>query len=111
MIIEKTFTTLSYNTYGEIVEVSHPEKIHVEVEIKSELSPMCRDLLELLKDDDVFSFSLTHVYTGWVNAEIKKTFFNLEHIDQIVFDEYFLEINGFKVFYNAIFDFNEEKRW
>ena len=33
MIIEKTFLTYSYNKYGELVETSQPQKIHVEVEI------------------------------------------------------------------------------
>lgn len=111
MIIEKTFVTFSYNKYGELVETSQPQKIHVEVEIKTELNKMCQDLLDLLKDDDVFSFSLTHVSTGWVDAEIKKSFFDLEYIEKIVFDEYFLTIDGWKLFYNAIFDFNKEKRW
>ena len=111
MIIEKTFTTLSYNKHGELVEASPPETIHIEVEIKTELSPMCRDLLKLLQEEDVFIFSLTHVSTGWVNVTIKKSFFDLEYIGKIVFDEYFLTIDGWKLFYNAIFDFNKEKRW
>lgn len=111
MIIEKTFVTLSYNKHGELVETSQPQKIHVEVEIKTELNKMCQDLLDLLKEDDVFSFSLTHVSTGWVDAKIKKSFFDLEYIEKIVFDEYFLTIDGWKLFYNAIFNFNKEKRW
>ena len=100
-----------YDKHGELVEVSDPISITVDVEIKGELSPMCRDLLELLNEDDVFSFSLVCV----VGKNIDKVYFDLWDVEKIVFGEYFLEIHlgfdSFKVFYNGIFNFYGEKKW
>ena len=111
VIIEKTFLTYYYNKHGELVETSQPQKIHVEVEIKTELNKMCQDLLDLLKEDDVFSFSIVHPVVGWLEVKIEKRYFDLEFIEKIVFDEYYLTIDGYKIFYNAIFKFDKEKRW
>ena len=109
--IEKEFLTFSYDKYGKFTEVSDPIPINVEVEIKTELSPMCKDLLELLKDKDVFSFSLVCVVENYGSPKIDTIYFDLEFLDKIVFDEYFLEIGRFKIFYNGIFGFSKAKRW
>lgn len=111
MIIEKKFTTFGFDKNGSLVDISAPNQIHIDVKINTELSTMCKDLLNLIKDDDVFSISITHAKTGWVDASVKKSFFDLEYVKEIVFEDYYLRINGLKIFYNAIFDFKKEKRW
>ena len=109
--IVKEFVTLSYNKYGELVETTEPQRISIDVEY-DDLNPMCRDFLKMLKDDNVFSFSITTVdsYSSF-EPKIARWYYDLINISKIEFKEYYLMINDTKIFYNAIFDFAKARRW
>lgn len=109
--IHKDVCNLIYNKYGELLkdEITRYE-INVDVEINAPLNKMCRDLLSLIKDDDVFVFDIVYPVPQY-NYRVESRIFDLEYVEKIVFEEYYLLIDDVKIFYNAIFDFNKRKRW
>lgn len=117
MIIDKDFITLPFNRDGELHEDYDITcgKIHIEVEERVKLSKMCKDLLKILKKKDVFSIYIVHPIMTWGVPEIEKHYFDLETVEKIIFDDYYLIFKGeyfcHKIFYNAIFDFGKATRW
>ena len=117
MIIDKDFITLPFNRDGNLHEDYNIicGKIHIEVEERVKLSKMCKDLVKILKKKNVFSIYIVHPILHWGTAEVEKHYFDLETVEKIIFDDYYLVFEGeyfrHKIFYNAIFDFGEDKRW
>jgi hypothetical protein len=108
--IHKDVCMGTYNKYGEGIETSQ-YAIDFDVEYE-ELTPMCKDLLETIKDKECFVFYLTiPIPTGLGGYQIENRYFDMQYISKITFKEYYLTIDNFKVFYNAIMDFGEAKRW
>ena len=111
MLIEKEFVTVTLNKHGEVVKTSDPIPIRINVEINTTLNKMCQDLLDLIKKDGVFGFYITHPINKLIRVEIIQSFYDLEYVEDIVFEDYYLMIDGRKIFYNAIFDFGKSNRW
>ena len=110
--IHKDVCSLVYNKYGELLKDETTRyAIDIDVEINAPLNKMCRDLLSLIKDDDVFVFDIVYPIPRYNYYEISDRIFDLEYVTKIVFEDYYLLINDVKIFYNAIFDFNKRKRW
>lgn len=109
--IHKEVCNLTFNKYGELIKDETTRyAIDIDVEINAPLNKMCRDLLSLIKQDDVFVFDIVYPIPQY-NYRIEDRIFDLEYVTKIVFEEYYLLIDGVKIFYNAIFDFNKRKRW
>ena len=109
--IHKDVCNLSYNKHGELLKDETTRyAIDIDVEINAPLNKMCRDLLSLIKNDDVFVIDIVYLIPQH-NYRIEDRIFDLEYVKKIVFEEYYLIINNVRIFYNAIFDFNKRKRW
>ena len=107
--IHKDVCNFTYNKNGECIETSR-YAIDFDVEYE-ELNPMCRDLLKTIKDENCFVFYLTIPISTGLGYQIEKKYFDMEYINKITFNGYYLTIDGFKIFYNAIMDFGGAKRW
>lgn len=109
--IHKDVCTLVCNKYGELLkDETTCYAIDIDVEVNAPLNKMCRDLLALIKDKDVFVFDIVYPIPQH-SYSVESRIFDLEYVEKIVFEEYYLLINDVKIFYNAIFDFNKRKRW
>lgn len=113
MVIEtvhKEFVAFTYDKYGELCDT--PKRYDVDFEITyGDLNAMCKDLLKILRDKDVQKFWISHPIYHLGYYEIEDSYFDLEFVKKIKFEEYYLEIDGYKIFYNAIFDFGKARNW
>ena len=108
--VHKEFVEFSYNKYGKICDT--PKRYDVDFEITyGDLNTMCKDLLKILKDKDVSRFWICHPHYHIGHYTIENSYFDLESVKKIKFEEYYLEIDGYKIFYNAIFDFGKAMNW
>jgi hypothetical protein len=107
--IHKDVCTGTYNKHGEHVETS-TYSIDFDIEYE-ELNPMCKDLLKTIKDKECFVFYLTIPISQGTYYRIEDRYFDMEYINKITFNDYYLTINEFKIFYNAIMDFGKSRRW
>lgn len=109
--IHKDVCNLVYNKHGQLLKDEIIRySIDIDVEINAPLNQMCKDLLSLIKDDDVFVIDIVYPIPQY-KYEIEPRIFDLKHITQIIFEEYYLIINDVKIFYNAIFGFNKRGSW
>jgi hypothetical protein len=109
--IHKDVCNLVYNKCGELLKDEITRyTIDIDVEINTPLNKMCKDLLSLIKDDDVFVFDIVYPIPQY-SYKIQERIFDLKYVKKIVFEEYYLVINDVKIFYNAIFDFNKRRKW
>ena len=109
--IHKDVCDFVFDKYGDLLKDETIQyAIDIDVEINAPLNKMCRDLLSLIKDKDVFVFDIVYPIPNY-NYRISGRIFDLEYVTKIVFEEYYLLINDVKIFYNAIFDFNKRKKW
>lgn len=109
--IHKDVCNLVYDKHGQLLkDESTQYTIDIDVEINAPLNQMCKDLLSLIKDDDVFVIDIVYPIPQ-DGYKINPIIFDLEYIERIVFEEYYLRINNVKIFYNAIFGFSKRRRW
>ena len=110
--IHKDVETLPFDKHGGIIEdkISY-YSIDFDIIINTSLNQMCKDLINLLKRDDVFHFDITRPVSNGVNYEIKDTIWDLALIRKIVFEEYYLMIDDYKIFYNEIMGFSKRIKW
>ena len=109
--IHKDVCNLVYDKHGQLLKDGTTRyTIDIDVEINAPLNKMCKDLLSLIKDDDVFAFDIVYPIPQY-GYSIEERIFDLEYVKRIVFEEYYLVINDVKIFYNAIFDFNKRRIW
>ena len=102
---------ISIDKYGKYIEDSEETiKVEYEIEYEDNLPPKMQDFIKLLKEDGVLAIWVAY-YEGGFNNGIVERVWNFEYIDKITFKSYYLEINGRKIFYDAIFDFYKAKRW
>ena len=69
------------------------------------LNSMCKDILEILKDKNNHYIVIVKPVWKGLHFEIEKVPFDFQWIKKIVFEEYYVVINDYTIFYNAIFDF------
>lgn len=101
--IKKEFVNCILNKYGEVVEV-----INIPIDFKIEykkLNAMCKDIVKILKDEHIHSLSLISIDDSGFMPEIERITFRLVDVKKIVFQEYYMLIDGRKFLYNAIFNF------
>lgn len=99
--IKKEFVNCSLNKYGEVVD--DPINFTIEYE---EPNAMCKDIIKILKNEHIHSLSLTSVEDSGFILKIEKTILMLRDVEEIVFKEYYMLINGRRILYNAIFNFH-----
>ena len=110
--IHKDVETLPLDKHGEIIEdkISY-YSIDFDIIINTPLNQMCKDLINLLKRDDVFHFDITRPVSNGGSYEIRDTIWDLALIRKIVFEEYYLMIDDYKIFYNEIMGFSKRIKW
>lgn len=109
--IHKEVCNFTFDKYGQILKDNKSQyTIDIDVEINTTLNQMCKDLLALIKDDDVFVIHIVYPIPQY-SYRIEARIFDLEYVKRIVFEEYYLQIDGVKIFYNAIFGFKKRRRW
>lgn len=101
--IKKEFVNCIVNKHGEIVEVINTP-INFKIEYKK-LNAMCKDIIKILKDEHIHSLSLTSIDDSGFTIEIERITFRLADVKKIVFQEYYMLIDGRRFLYNAIFNF------
>lgn len=109
--IEHSNEFISIDKYGKYIRDSEETiKVKYEIEYDENLPPKMQDFIKLLKEDGVLDIWVVYYDSNFYNDIVKKVW-NFEYIDKITFKDYYLEIGGLKIFYDAIFDFYKAKRW
>lgn len=107
--IHKDVCTFDFNKHGESIGAL---KYNIDFDVEYEkLNPMCRDLLKIIKDENCFKFWICCPQWKGLHYELEDVYFDMEWIDKITFHDYYLIIDRFKVFYNAIFNFGKAGNW
>lgn len=108
--IHKLFVNVAFNKYGEYESSSDVCSVDIDVEY-DELNQLCKDLLEIIKSENVKSFWICKPHYCGLSYDIRDEYFDLEWIEKIVFKEYYMLIDGYKILYNSIFDFGRSRNW